>query len=367
MAFFEVLPLSQNKLYLNNLLVNHDLYLKEEGKLWFGKGYNPPLELTDILYDDSAYVKFNNKIYVIGTRKTNSLYPYELEEGHTPVWEYDGTRWILRELCMRNYSHQHPEEIYPFSGGIAVVYNNKIHIFGSNDETGTTTNYASKKHVSWDPTTDIMDEEADLLTPMRYGGAVVLSNGIHRIGGNPTNLTATSDLIHEYFDGSSWHTVGNLPFAYDYHNQLVIAYDNKIYLFGGGRYDTFYDGYYHIYTISGGWEECHDLPWGDVGKGEIKTPFYYKNKLCVPVQYYPTSGNIELRFYTFDGTSWTLENFGYTEPLLLTVRGVNQRPEAVFEFGDKLLWFTNDYNNDYPKEYMLESYSTYTISKQQEV
>ena len=80
--------------------------------------------------------------------------------GNTKHYMWDGEYWI----------EQTPLP-YPFSYGCAVVYNNEIHILGSNQNGNYT------KHYKWDGTQ--WDFVSELPNYFYCGSAVVYNNEIH--------------------------------------------------------------------------------------------------------------------------------------------------------------------------------------------
>lgn len=353
MAFFEILPLSRNKIYLNGSLVEKDIYLNSESKIWFKNYNNPPALFSDILYDESGYVVVDDKLYVIGARKSNSHYGHQFTSGGMPVWIYSNDEWNFIELGGASD--------YLFNDGVAILYNNKIHIFGGWN--GTTTG-GLIKHVSWDMESRQLVSEVDLPSEGAcHAGAVVLSNGIHRIGGY-------GSTAHQLYNGSTWSTVGVVPGEYNYGNALISAVNNKIFLFGLGRVNNS-DETYYTYDQTNGWQEIDDLPWsGHSGSARywVKYVFLYKGKIHILVDcVYDYSGLKRTRFYSYNGSSWDLENFGDTDVIQSTCIANGVYPIALMPYKSEIMLFSRymDTWSSATNEGMFKSYSTYSISNKE--
>ena len=105
---------------------------------------------------------------------------------------------------------------YTFYNGSAVVYNNKIHMLGSQGY--------QTRHYSFDG--DSFIEESTLPYKFYRGAAVVYNNKIHIFGG----FSSDTKRNHYSWDGTTWTKESDLP--YDFYDGSAVVYNNKIYIFG---------------------------------------------------------------------------------------------------------------------------------------
>ena len=148
-------------------------------------------------YADSSAVVFNNEIHILGSNRSGN---------YTKHYKFNGTSW---------------EEVstlpYDFYRGSAVVFNNAIHILGGN---GNNTAHYKFNGSSW-------EEVSTLPYGFNRGSAVVYNNEIHILGSN-SSATGTN---HYKFNGSSWESVSTLPYGFAYGSAVV--YNNEIHILGG--------------------------------------------------------------------------------------------------------------------------------------
>ena len=141
-----------------------------------------------IIYDD--------KIHILGIGSSN-INHYKYDDG-----------WIeVSELP------------YGFSSGVALVYNNEIHILGA---------YASEnrtKHYKWNGTSWV--SVSTLPYQFYYGSAVVYNDEIHILG----SVESSSQTKHYKWNGSSWSSVSTLPYSGYYASAVV--YNDEIHILGG--------------------------------------------------------------------------------------------------------------------------------------
>ena len=115
---------------------------------------------------------------------------------------------------------------YRFYGGSAVVYNNEIHILGSEYDNNT-----RSYHYKYNGSTNKWTQVSRLPYYFDNGSAVVYNNEIHILGSsNSSNRTK-----HYKYNGSSWTSVSTLPYNFYYGSAVV--YNNEIHILGGS-YDS---------------------------------------------------------------------------------------------------------------------------------
>ena len=143
---------------------------------------------------------------------------------------FSEAKWLLEQIksSLNNNSSGFQQVIkeqiellnlpYNFYLGSAVVYNNEIHILGS-DISGNYTNHYKYNGSSWTSVSTL---------PYRFygGSAVVYNNEIHILG-------SSSDYTKHYkYNGSSWTSVSTLP--YYFYNGSAVVYNNEIHILGSG-------------------------------------------------------------------------------------------------------------------------------------
>lgn len=109
---------------------------------------------------------------------------------------------------------------YGFIQGSAVVFNNEIHILGSNGGNN------GINHYKWDGTT--WTEVSTLPYDFKNGSAVVLNGEIHILGGVSYGYTT-----HYKWNGTTWTSVSTLP--YDFYNGSAVVLNGKIHILGGEK------------------------------------------------------------------------------------------------------------------------------------
>ncbi len=298
MANFEALPLSRNKIYQNGLYIDNDLHLVSDGKIWESEGYGPPISEDQEYYDLSSYVFYEHNnddiIYVLGIRYKTKGKGYQPESNKILI-KYLDTKTLTWYRFLKSG--------FPcsFVGGTAVLYNNKIHLFGGwqSSPYDPSYNIGESFHVAYDPSNETVTQMPDLLTPLYRGGAVVLSNGIHRIGGNPNNDYSLANLSHELFNGTTWTSIGDLPCKFKGNNTLVVSYNNKIYMFGNEASALGSHSYY-VYTINEGWSLKSNIPNG----GKVVCAFVYNGYLYVVKNENSEYTPYNYKAYRYNGTTW---------------------------------------------------------------
>ena len=102
-----------------------------------------------------------------------------------------------------------------FYQGTAVVYNDKIHILGGQDN--------PTAHYAWDGSS--WSEIAELPWNFTFGSAVVYNNEIHAFGPTPGFPYIG---YHYKFNGTQWTQDTNVPYSFNGNNRAVI-YDGDAY------------------------------------------------------------------------------------------------------------------------------------------
>lgn len=112
---------------------------------------------------------------------------------------------------------------YDFSCSSAVVYEDEIHILGSNLSGN------GAKHYKWNGTSWTL---ASTLPHGFSGGLVVaLSDGIHILGNNGIYGNSKN---HYRWDGTSWSLISTLPYTYD--KNAGLSYEDEIHIFPSSYY-----------------------------------------------------------------------------------------------------------------------------------
>ena len=168
-------------------------------------------------FDGGSVVIFNNQIHLIGSAKnsngfnTTTINHWRLPDETVDTWEPVATL------------------PYDFYQGSAVVWDNKIHLLGgthiNNDGTVDVTTYV-KKHFIFDGTTW---NESTLALPYEFyhGTALVFNNEIHIFGSEHSSHYKK----HYKFNGAAWVSVSTLP--YNFYGGCVTIFNNELNLFSG--------------------------------------------------------------------------------------------------------------------------------------
>ena len=163
---------------------------------WNGSTWTSVSTLPYQFADGSAVV-YNNEIYILGSNNTNNT------ANRTNHYRWNGTTWTSVSTLP-----------YSFYAGSAVVYNNEIHIMGGNSSNSNQT-----KHYKWNSTSWVRIVQNKLYSPstnrltipMPYsfyrGSAVIYNNEIHILGTDYYVFSAN----HYKYDGA-WTEVSTLPF-----------------------------------------------------------------------------------------------------------------------------------------------------------
>ena len=239
------------------------------GSIRTGEYY--PTELESTLPDPaspSASVIYENKIHIIGS-----------EYAH---YSWNETSWTQ-------------ESTLPFYGlgTIAVVYNNKIHILGgSNSDVRT-------NHYSWNGTS--WTQESTLPGDGTYdtkGSVVVYNNKIYVYDRSSFGLIS--------WNGSTWTTEVQRYSPPSSWGARLVVYNNKIHFLGGNVMDG---GSTKHYSWNGAsWNEESTLPYAFSGY----TAIVYDNKIHILGNTdWMHSGdeyvNVNKYHYSWDGSTWEAE------------------------------------------------------------
>ena len=108
---------------------------------------------------------------------------------------------------------------YDFYGGSAVVFNNEIHILGSDNS-----------HYKWDGKSS-WSSSWDSISTLPYdfygGSAVVFNDEIHILGSSESGAPTK----HYKWNGKSWTSASTLPYKFYYGSAVVL--NNEIHILGG--------------------------------------------------------------------------------------------------------------------------------------
>ena len=188
---------------------------------------------------------------------------------------FEGDSLVLKS---RTVDIKEIELPYDFYAGSAVVYNNEIHIFGSNDSSSYYRYHYKLNGSSW-------TRVSTLPYDFRYGSAIVYNNEIHILG------SLDNKLKHYKFDGSSWTSVSTLP--YDFYAGSTVVYNNEIHILGGGNNEL-----KHYKFDGSSWTSVSTLLFS-----VYYTPtLVYNNEIHIFGSY---DYDNNLKHYKFDGSSWT--------------------------------------------------------------
>ena len=162
----------------------------------------------------SAAVVYKNEIHMLGGIYRGSDTSYSKYH-----YKYDGTSWSNVSTLP-----------YSFYNGCAVVYNDEIHILGS--QNGSYTKY----HYKYDGTS--WSKVSTLPYSFYNGCAVIYHNEIHILGG----YYAPEARYHYKFDGTNWESVTTLPYVFC--DGGAVVYNDEIHILNSSK--TPYRFHYRI-------------------------------------------------------------------------------------------------------------------------
>jgi hypothetical protein len=167
---------------------------------------------------DTMAVVYNNEIHLLR------------EDNH---YKWNGSSWTKAS------THS-----YTITSGRAVVYDNKIHVFGGH-VSGSSYSYGTVSHYTWDGAK--WTKLSNLKAYFRLGSAVVYNNEIHLLGGHGASGGADKYSKNHYkWDGTSWSAVSTLPVgmaycsAVVYNDELYIYYGSSVYKWNGTDWTQIY-------------------------------------------------------------------------------------------------------------------------------
>ena len=169
---------------------------------WNGSSWTRVSTIPFEFYKGSAVV-YNNEIHILGgdgrPKNGNGVATYNYH------YRWNGSSWTSVSTIL-----------YQFEDGSAVVYNNEIHILGSNR--GDRNYHYRLNGSSWTSVSTLPYE-------FYRGSAVVYNNEIHILGGYGDKAG------HYKWNGSSWTSVSTIP--YEFYNGSAVVYNNEIHILGG--------------------------------------------------------------------------------------------------------------------------------------
>ena len=176
-------------------------------------------------FSRSAAVVFNDNIHILGSNSSSY---------YTAHYKYNGSSWSKVSTLP-----------FAFYRGSAVVYNNEIHILGTYGDDDTA--HYKYNGSSWKKVSTLPSSFYD-------GAAVVYNNEIHILGGGDDKT------LHYKWNGSSWSKVGTLP--YSFYQSCAVVHDNLIHLLGS--YTSSYRKYHYVWNGSSWKSSISNLKTQDV-------------------------------------------------------------------------------------------------------
>lgn len=173
-------------------------------------GWNSNLPPMINGHSDHGMALANKKLYVIGGESsTSSSYLY----ASNLVEEYDVAlkKWTVKK--------SYP---YNFKKMAVASYNNKVYVFGGQDENGNTLPYV----YMYDPSLNTWTNKGNMNTPCYGSGAAVIGSKIYVVGGfKAANSTSPTNVLQVYDPvNNTWSTKAALPKSLGYAG--VVAKDN---------------------------------------------------------------------------------------------------------------------------------------------
>ncbi len=146
-------------------------------------------------YSYSAAVVYNNEIHILGSNTSPNY------QNH---YKWNGSNWVSVSTLPYKFC----------SGGCAVVYNNEIHILGGY--------YGKTNHYKWDGS----DWSSVSTIPINFSSscAVVYNNEIHILGSDNGNK-------HYKWNGSNWVSASSSNFGNTIDGGCAVVYNNEIHAF----------------------------------------------------------------------------------------------------------------------------------------
>lgn len=231
-----------------------------EGYIYYAN-ISPWKQMSTLPYRfyDGATVVYNNEIHILGSDYSSN------RKSH---YKWDGNNWT-----------QLDDVPYEICNCCAVVYNNEIHILSSS--------YSSayeKYHYKWDGTN--WTEVSTLPESLSNGAAVVYNNEIH----------VFRYTYHYKWNGTNWIKVSDLP-KYVYYPTAVV-YNNEIHIINGAYWAR---DQLHLKWNGVEWTEVSTLPY--------KFPYrncavVYNNEIHILGSGSSDSNEIMKSHYKWNGENW---------------------------------------------------------------
>ena len=215
------------------------------------------------IFSSGVSVVYNNEIHILGSNKDGNKRKH---------YKWVGTDWVEVSTLPIDFNY-----------ASAVVYNNEIHIFG------TLTNTA---HYKWNGVEWI---EASTFPENISGKAVVYNDEIHVLGAYETGTNAYTD--HYKWDGSEWVSMPTLPTRMSIVDNAVV-YDNEIHIFSTPN--TVRTNTLHYKWDGIEWTQSADIPY----YAYYATIVVYNNEIHCIGGGDSTHPGYEVCHYKFDGVNW---------------------------------------------------------------
>jgi hypothetical protein len=211
------------------------------------------------------------------------------------------------------------------------VYNDEIHIMGSGNSS------YKKSHYKWTGTEWV--SVSTLPYNFYQGSAVIYNNAIH-IFGSDNKKTA-----HYKWNGTEWVSVGTLP--YDFYQGSAVIYNNEIHIMGSYASSNEYKNFYHYSTEDSKWSKylTESIPMQIVahnhddkadGSGKATLTFVAQNLLKDGRKFHSNGNNFE-RYSGSEIRTWLTNNFISTLPSeLQTAISEVSKPSDGYNTNDKI-------------------------------
>lgn len=173
-------------------------------------GWNSDLPTMNYGHAYHGMALANKKLYVIGGESSTTT---SYIDASNSVEEYDVAlkKWTIKKA-------------YPYNiKNMAVAsYNNKVYVFGGQDNNGNTLPYV----YMYDPALNTWTNKGNMNTPCYGSGAAVIGSKIYVVGGfKAANSTSPTNILQVYDPlNNTWSTKAALPKALGYAG--VVAKDN---------------------------------------------------------------------------------------------------------------------------------------------
>ena len=246
---------TRSRCYIDNEVQLRDLEFESKNMNYSETPYNPYY---------SSVVLYNDEIHLLGGQGDT--------DGHYIITEYGYEQLDNLPITFSNHTCAH-----------AVVYDNKIHILGTN----TSSSYYTK-HYSWDGYA--WSEESTLPYNFYDACALVYDGKIHILGTASSNALSVN---HYSWDGNEWVQETNIPFIY--HRGACVIYNNEIHLIGTGATSTHTE---HYSWDGSDWNQELAIP-----IGFDYAPAIVLNDGILTIGTYAASANYKKK-YKFNGTEW---------------------------------------------------------------